>query len=110
MRAATVAGAAVYFGLACLVLAACLLAFLALERLPFTKACQQLEKERVAAEASPRETHTHADAEDLMSTILALLDKAGGTRTTGAAPRGPLEREIIRLLNVHGKGTGKGQY
>ncbi|CAK0892234.1 unnamed protein product [Prorocentrum cordatum] len=51
--------------------------------------------------------HSHCAADDLNATIHSLFKNAGGTRLTGAAPRGPLEREISRLLQGKGKGKEK---
>mgnify|MGYP006137294863 CR=1 FL=1 len=74
---AVVVGAAVYFGLSCAVLLACLLAFITLTRLPFTLECQQLAKERAAA-AAASETSPAAEADALSSVVAEADDDAAG--------------------------------
>ena len=81
---ATVVGAAVYFGLSCVLLGLCLVAFLVLERLPFTLECKRREallsvaEERRLAAARPR---TEPETE----MPLSLADVAGAARAGGGA-------------------------
>ena len=81
---ATVAGAAVYFGLSCVLLGLCLAAFLVLERLPFTLECKRREallsaaEERRLAAAGPR---TEPETE----MPLSLADVAAAARAGGGA-------------------------
>ena len=81
---ATVVGAAVYFGLSCVLLSLCLAAFFALERLPFTLECQKRE---------------------------ALLTMAEERRLALVRPRIVPETETempLSLANVAGAGRGGG--
>ena len=65
---ATVVGAAVYFGLSCVLLGLCLVAFLVLERLPYTRARIRLNARAAARAVAQRET-----------------DAAPGTRSNGGS-------------------------
>ena len=81
---ATVVGAAVYFGLSCVLLTLCLAAFFALERLPFTVECKKRE---------------------------ALLTMAEERRLAAERPRTVPETKTempLSLANVAGTGLGGG--
>ena len=96
---ATVVGAAVYFGLSCVLLSLCLAAFFALERLPFTLECQKREalltmaEERRLALVRPRivpETETEMP--------LSLANVAGAGRGGGGGEAAAAEATPPALL------------
>ena len=81
---ATVVGAAVYFGLSCVLLGLCLVAFLVLERLPFTLECKRREALLSAAEER-RLAAARPGTEPETEVPLSLADVAGAARAGGGA-------------------------
>jgi len=81
---ATVVGAAVYFGLSCVLLGLCLVAFLVLERLPFTLECKRREALLSAAEER-RLAAARPSTEPETEVPLSLADVAGAARAGGGA-------------------------
>ena len=91
---ATVVGAAVYFGLSCVLLGLCLAAFFALERLPFTLECKKREALLTMAEEGRLEERRLAER-----------------RLAAVRPRTVPETETempLSLANVAGAGRGGG--
>ena len=81
---ATVVGAAVYFGLSCVLLGLCLVAFLVLERLPFTLECKRREALLSAAEER-RLAAARPSTEPETEVPLSLADVAAAARAGGGA-------------------------